>query len=103
VRSVLKARSYEEACELSRTSSKHDTALSKQTWGILPKSKEVDDLIKRSIIREVHPELCFCELAGAPMEFAKSKPEGRADRQRLWHVTLTWMRLSIRANAKDCR
>jgi predicted RNase H-like nuclease len=87
VRAVLNARSFEEACELSRASSKHDRALSKQTWGIVPKIEEADELLRlnpdlRSIIREVHPEVCFCELAGEPMAFAKSKPEGRADRRK---------------------
>jgi predicted RNase H-like nuclease len=87
VRAVLSARSYEEACAVSRASSKHDKALSKQTWGIVPKIKEADDLLKlkpdlRSILREVHPEVCFCELAGKPMEFAKSKSDGRAERRK---------------------
>jgi predicted RNase H-like nuclease len=86
VRAVLNARSYEEACELSRGSSKHDKALSKQTWGIVPKIREADDLLRlkpdlRSTIREVHPEVCFCELAGKPMKFAKSNSEGRAERR----------------------
>jgi predicted RNase H-like nuclease len=86
VRSILNARSFEEACELSRASSKHNKALSKQTWGIVPKIKEADDLLTlkpdlRSILREVHPEVCFCELAGRPMKFAKSNSEGRAERR----------------------
>jgi predicted RNase H-like nuclease len=86
VSAVLNARSYEEACALSRASSKHDKALSKQTWGIVPKIKEADDLLSlrpelRSIIREVHPEVCFRELAGKPMEFAKSNLAGRVERR----------------------
>jgi predicted RNase H-like nuclease len=87
VRAVLSADSYEEACAVSRASSKHDKALSKQTWGIVPKIKEADDLLRlkshlRSILREVHPEVCFRELTGKPMEFAKSKSEGRAERRK---------------------
>jgi predicted RNase H-like nuclease len=86
VRAVLNARSFEEACELSRASSKHDKALSKQTWEIVPKIKEADELLRLkphlgSIIREVHPEICFLELVGEPMEFAKSKLAGRAERR----------------------
>jgi predicted RNase H-like nuclease len=87
VRAVLSVDSYEEACAVSRASSKHDKALSKQTWGIVPKIKEADDLLRlkphlRSILREVHPEVCFCELTSKPMEFAKSKSEGRAERRK---------------------
>ena len=87
VRAVLAARTYEEACAVSRASSKHGKALSKQTWGIVPKIKEADDLLRlkphlRSILREVHPEVCFRELAGKPMEFAKSKSTGRAERRK---------------------
>ena len=87
VRAVLSARTYEEACAVSRASSRHDKALSKQTWGIVPKIKEADDLLRlkpdlRPILREVHPEVCFGELAGKPMEFAKSKSEGRAERRK---------------------
>jgi predicted RNase H-like nuclease len=86
VRAVLSARSYEDACDLSRASSRHDKALSKQTWGIVPKVKEADDLLRlkphlRSIIREVHPEVCFLELVGKPMEFAKGRPQGRDERR----------------------
>jgi predicted RNase H-like nuclease len=87
VRAVLRARTYDEACALSRASSKHKKALSKQTWGIVPKIKEVDELLRRNphlrrIVREVHPEVCFRELAGGePMKYAKGKPEGRSDRR----------------------
>ena len=38
---------------------------------------------------EVHPEVCFTVLAGAPMAHHKSKPEGRAERlaalRRVFH------------------
>jgi predicted RNase H-like nuclease len=87
VRAVLNARTYEEACAVSRASSKYVKALSKQTWGIVPKIKEADDLLRlrphlRSIVREVHPEVCFRELSGKPMEFAKRKSAGRAERRK---------------------
>ena len=87
IRAILNARCYEEACAVSRASSWHDKALSKQTWGIVPKIKEADDLLRlkpdlRSILREVHPEVCFRELTGKPMEFAKSKSTGRAERRK---------------------
>ena len=86
VRAVLNAATYEEACRLSRASSKDNRALSRQAWGIAGKIKEADDLLRleprlRPIVREVHPELCFRELVGHSMEFAKSKAEGRAERR----------------------
>ncbi|HEY1863937.1 MAG TPA: DUF429 domain-containing protein [Roseiarcus sp.] len=86
VRAILNTRTYEEACAVSRASSRHGKAISKQTWGIVPKVKEADDLLRlnphlRPIVREVHPEVCFRELAGEPMEFAKSKSVGRAERR----------------------
>ena len=36
-------------------------------------------------IREVHPEVSFCELVGHPMEYSKKKQKGRDERQRALH------------------
>jgi len=87
VRPVLAASSWEDACARSRASAPHGKKISKQTFAILPKIREVDDLLQmhrelRDVVREVHPEVCFCELAGQPMTYKKSKPEGRKERQR---------------------
>lgn len=86
VRAVLNAKTFEEAKALSRASSKHNRALSIQTCGIVPKVKEADELLRqrpalRSIVREVHPEVCFCELVGEPMKLPKSNPAGRQERR----------------------
>ncbi len=86
VRAVLNAKDYEDAKCLSRASSKHNRALSRQTWGIVCKIREADDLLQRNpslraIVREVHPEVCFRELAGEPMGFAKTRAAGRQERQ----------------------
>ena len=57
--------------------------LSKQTFNILPKIKEMDGLVtpeRQRIIVETHPEVSFTVLAGRPMAFHKSKPDGRAER-----------------------
>lgn len=60
--------------------------LSQQTWGILPRIREVDRLVRnndeaRSMIREVHPEMCFCAFNCAlPMSFRKTTPEGYEER-----------------------
>ena len=50
--------------------------LSQQTWGIVPKIAEVDfflckNLAARKLFREVHPEVCFCALKGAPLLYGK--------------------------------
>jgi predicted RNase H-like nuclease len=87
VRPVLKASNYGQACNFSRQSgvSGDGGAISMQTWFIVRKIKEVDDLLRdrpalREIVREVHPEVCFCELAGAPMNHSKKKTQGRHER-----------------------
>ena len=56
-------------------------------FAILPKIKEADDLLQsrpelRDVVREVHPEVCFCELAGRPMAYPKRKQEGRDERRQ---------------------
>ena len=59
--------------------------LSKQTFAILPKIREVDEYLRVSwatgpVVREMHPEVCFWALAGRPMKHAKSTAEGAAER-----------------------
>jgi predicted RNase H-like nuclease len=85
VRLVLQASTYEEACKVSRDSADNGGAISRQTWAIVCKIKEVDDHLQRcpalrEIVREVHPEVCFRELADRPMNFSKKKRKGREER-----------------------
>lgn len=85
VRPVLAASSWEDACARSRASAPGGKAISKQTYFILPKIREVDNLLQarpqlREVVREVHPEVCFCELAGRPMVYSKKKQTGRKER-----------------------
>jgi predicted RNase H-like nuclease len=87
VRPVLRASTYEDACARSRASSPNGMKISKQTYGIVPKIKQIDDLLQerpqlRNVVREVHPEVCFCELAGQPMRYSKSKHPGREEREQ---------------------
>jgi predicted RNase H-like nuclease len=81
VRPVLSAATFEEACRISR--SVWGKGISRQLFGILPKIRELDQLqsphLQEGLV-EMHPELSFTELAGAPMQFHKSKPEGRSER-----------------------
>ena len=80
-RQVLAADTYEEAAVLSVDAS--GKGISKQAFGILPKIREVDDLItpaRQDSFVEVHPEVCFTVLAGAPMTWPKRTPDGRQER-----------------------
>lgn len=57
--------------------------LSRQTFNILPRIREVDVLITpelQSRVFESHPELCFRSLNGAPMADAKRTAAGQAQR-----------------------
>jgi len=60
-----------------------------QAWAIIPKIREVDELLRaeadlRARVREVHPEICFYFMAGQhPMRFAKRRRAGRNERRSL--------------------
>jgi predicted RNase H-like nuclease len=85
VRAVLAAPcvSFEEAKRLSRMHC--GKAITKQTFCILPKIREVDGCITPELqerVWEVHPELCFWALNdGQAMRTKKSKKDGQADRR----------------------
>jgi threonine dehydratase len=86
VRSTLMAKSWDAACALSRNSAPHGKAISKQTFAIMPKIREIDGLLQtrtelRDVVREVHPEVSFAELVGKPMIHPKSSKAGREERR----------------------
>lgn len=60
--------------------------LSKQTWAIVPKIREVDAFLvgtpeARSVVRESHPEVAFWGLNGQkPLKHNKKTPEGLRER-----------------------
>jgi predicted RNase H-like nuclease len=66
-----------------------ERSVSAQLVGILSKIAEVDAFLlasveARSVFHEIHPELCFCGLAGgSPMKHAKRSAAGLAERLRL--------------------
>ena len=80
VRTALFAATYEEASRVNREAS--GKGLTRQTFAILRKIREVDQLLGRSekarrIVREIHPEICFWALAGgSPMGHSKKKGAG---------------------------
>lgn len=63
--------------------------LSKQASGIIQKIREVDNLLTvdnnaRSVMKEIHPELCFWALNGrAPMEYHKKDGRGLLERRQV--------------------
>jgi len=64
-------------------------SLSKQSFSIMPKIKEVDDFLQedisaRSTIREIHPEVCFWALnGGKPVMSKKKEADGFQERMTL--------------------
>jgi predicted RNase H-like nuclease len=83
-RSLLGARSYIDACELSR---KHfGKGVTKQSYAIYPKIAEVDRLMTPKLqerVFEVHPELCFWRFNRQPMLYRKKSREGYEERSLL--------------------
>jgi predicted RNase H-like nuclease len=86
-RRALKARTWEEADRLNRSTGPDAPGRPLQTFAIIPKIREIDELITRSLpigIVEVHPEMCFFEMNGKrPVVESKKTAEGRRRRIRL--------------------
>lgn len=86
-RRILEASSYLTACELGQRVD--GRKLSRQSWGILPKIREMDaflrtDPARQTWIREVHPEVSFWAWnAKTPMAHRKKSADGRAEREAL--------------------
>jgi predicted RNase H-like nuclease len=73
-RMVLQATHYDQV---------RGYGMSRQAFGILPKIRELDDLITpahQTTVYEAHPELAFMQLAGAPMQHNKKTVAGRTER-----------------------
>ena len=86
-RPAVNVTSYEKASETNYRLA--GRKLSLQSWGIVPKIREVDalnlrDSSVRKKIRESHPEVCFWGLNDLqPMKFAKKTVEGQAERRKV--------------------
>lgn len=87
VRAAIVCTSYPEAAAASIA--KQQKSISKQSFAIYPKIREVDDLLRQrpellDVVFEVHPEVCFQAWNdGRPMAHAKKSPEGGAARRAL--------------------
>jgi len=112
IRPVLAASSYEAACQIRFQ--EEGKKLSRQAWAIVPKIREVDqvlcqDLKLQSLVREVHPEVSFFFLAGGrPMRHSKKSREGKEERRKLlepmfghWLQTALAERRSLASNEDD--
>jgi predicted RNase H-like nuclease len=83
-RQTLQAVSYEDAQLINRNS--NGRGLSQQSWNIVPKIREIDDLMLsqtslRGVMRECHPEICFWALNGKrAMQYNKKKAQGKQER-----------------------
>jgi len=79
-RPMLEASSYADALAIA--------GLSKQAFNLLPKIREVDAVMTpllQGTVVEVHPELCFSRLIGAPCRWPKRTADGRAERIAVVH------------------
>lgn len=86
-RLVLGAETYAEACQGAEAST--GKRLSKQTWNLVPKIREVrrallDRPSDRKRAFESHPELCFAQMnGGVPIAEPKKSDRGEAARRKL--------------------
>lgn len=82
VRAVLGATDHADAVARSRAACGRGVSI--QAWNLVAKIAEVDSLVvPGDPVFEVHPELSFATLAGAPLATRKKGREGRAERLAL--------------------
>jgi threonine dehydratase/predicted RNase H-like nuclease len=92
-RAAVHADDYRDACRLALESSEPPRKVSKQGFFLFPKIREIDAMLRaepelRERIHEVHPELAFRTMRGAPLLHPKKvkgqiNPAGMAERQAL--------------------
>jgi predicted RNase H-like nuclease len=82
VRAALEAGTFAEAVEVARE--RTGKGISQQSFALRKRILEVDTIARHDErVVEVHPEVSFCALAGAPLSYSKHKPEGLAERRAL--------------------
>ena len=82
-RLVLEAKNYEEANKINKNKG---MGLSKQSWNLVKKIKEVDEFIKNSnktIVFESHPEIIFQVMKKDKVSTKKKNDEGIIERRNL--------------------
>jgi predicted RNase H-like nuclease len=81
IRPVLGANGYVEALAIGRAVD--GRGMSKQSFHLLPKIRELDAIVTPTLQRtvvECHPELCFAAMTGSPCARPKRTAAGRAER-----------------------
>lgn len=79
LRVVLGAGDHREA--VARSVAASGKGLSVQAWNLVPKIVDADRHVAPGApVVEVHPELSFATMAGAPLRTRKREPAGRAER-----------------------
>jgi predicted RNase H-like nuclease len=81
-REVYEADGYDGARETCLTLTGH--SISRQAYGLRERLLELDYVsVGRDRVREVHPEVSFCEMAGQPLTWSKTSWNGLHERLRL--------------------
>jgi predicted RNase H-like nuclease len=83
VRAAVEAADFRQACEVNRRLA--GCGISRQAFNLREKIMQVDRWLPQAPcpVVEVHPELCFGELAGAPLGDSKSSWAGAERRRQL--------------------
>jgi predicted RNase H-like nuclease len=86
-RPALACQTYEKAAAVTRARSAAGQSLTRQSFGLFPKLREVDALMtaeRQRTVHEVHPELSFARMnGGRPLEVSKQHREGQDLRTEL--------------------
>jgi len=105
IRPCLSAKDYKTACDIGFEHS--GKKLSKQSFFLLDKIRQVDDLMTPSLqsrVREVHPEISFCALNhNKPLQQYKKTVPGQAQRHNLLQRIFTDIdSILVRAPISGC-
>jgi predicted RNase H-like nuclease len=109
VRSALGARAYRAALAANRASSPARLGISIECFGLFTRLREVDDALTAEPalaqrVFEVHPELAFREMAGAPAGLLpKRSPAGLARRLALLARHFAGIRVAARRPPRGAR
>jgi predicted RNase H-like nuclease len=90
-RAAYVANTWDEACKINLMNSDPRRKLSKQSFAIFKKVREVDAAMTpalQSRIKEVHPEVIFYEMNDRqPLRFSKKKRDGAKERTKLLEIS----------------
>jgi threonine dehydratase len=109
VRAALRARAYRSALAANRASSAARLGISIECFGLFTRLREVDEALSgdpalAERVFEVHPELAFREMAGAPAGLPpKRSPAGLARRLALLARHFDGIRVAARRPPRGAR